>query len=183
MRLVDRFKKWFAWEYIASPIDCPKTDLRLDDCKASSKVPLVKPTRIGVAAWQKLKAKRESELADVKDQLKMIKMDIVNQRKPKKFRLHPINGSIIHRRRKGFKVGQIGLEVKKFLRCCCKYEKNAVTSMQDLYQTYLEWCKNKHIKQATFIGMPRFLDPKKVTAIQIRTNGKDFRCFRGVKIT
>lgn len=185
--MIDLFKKWFSWNRYQKPnmnaalcFEPCSCEVNVEEeIKNDRKEKIKRPL---TEVWRRKKLKREAELADVKDQLMMIKIQTIHDVKTPTCRSLSINGYIVRKARKGYNVGLKGKQVKKFLLQCCEYDKRSVTRLKDLYVRYLDWAKNKKIKLVSLMGLGRFLAPNRVVAIQMKSAGVDFRCYRGIKI-
>lgn len=156
MRIVSALKKWYELMGASSPCECSHVITEENEGKF-----------------------QEEELLDeweqkIYDKAKEIKEAIATGSKVKAF--------IIKTPRAGVNPGKGGKSAKRFFKQCCEYDKEAVTSNLELYKHYKTWMKSMGESPITSIALPRFLDPKKVNAIQMLIDNKHCRCFKGVKI-
>lgn len=186
MRLIENFKKWFFWNVL--PIDDKVFSMCIThlECLPETVPSLekkVKPiTEKRKKDLLKKSIEREKTLLSIKEDLKRIKQEIGKRENQSNLKYSALNGALIRRERFGVYPGRLGKNVKSFIKEKCSYEKDCVTTLLDLYTSYTIWAQGKNVKTVSRRGFARFLDPKKITAIRVCTNGKEHRCYKGIKL-
>lgn len=186
MRLIENFKKWLFWNVLPPDDKVFSMCITHLECLPEK---CINPAKNTVHPTKKYKKsphnkalEREKVLLSIKDDLRLLKQEIGKRDNQLNLKYDTLNGALIRRERYGVHPGKLGRNVKAFIKEKCSYEKDCVVTLLNLYSAYVSWAEAKKVKIVSRRGFARFLDPKKITAIRLCTNGKEHRCYKGIKI-
>ena len=143
----------------------------------------------------KSETKQKTEKVNLKQRKGGLPQEAENYLRSVKERLHkkynfkgPLNyhvGNVINIKRKGSKPFRAGKSVKEFIKERCIYEKEALSSYDEIYWSYTLWCKSKKIDGKDVCSKKsfgRFLSPTSVKAVRMTCNKKCIRFYLGIKV-